>query len=338
MSARQLILVAVTGFLVFLSTVPVAAQAPVDLPGRGAEGIFSTRMSLVESTGARRRIDWTPYLPPIGNQGNQQSCIGWAVGYACRTAIEAQAQHQRPRNVEQIFSPAFLYNQINHHTDKGGQVVDALKLLRARGCATLATMPYDEHNWTRQPSAEAFREAANYRIAAWKALSSAGQIRQAVGQGKVVILVVRIDPVFQAGHFTRFVPGNPAAKASGKVDPRTDANEQLGQETDQVDEELKDYDHRSEPRTNRVHRRADRRSGGTSKHALCVVGYDDDSRSFLLMNSWGKKWGNRGYCWIPYASLHKIADGSSEFGQEAYILFSRRQISQAGDRTGEGTN
>lgn len=38
-------------------------------------------------------------------------------------------------------------------------------------------------------------------------------------------------------------------------------------------------------------------------HALLCVGYDDDTRRFIVRNSWGDKWGNFGYCYIPYDYL-----------------------------------
>ena len=37
-------------------------------------------------------------------------------------------------------------------------------------------------------------------------------------------------------------------------------------------------------------------------HAMVVVSYDDNryGGAFELMNSWGRKWGNGGFIWIPY--------------------------------------
>ncbi len=35
-------------------------------------------------------------------------------------------------------------------------------------------------------------------------------------------------------------------------------------------------------------------------HAVVVVGYDDITERFLMRNSWGAGWGNRGYFTIPY--------------------------------------
>ena len=46
--------------------------------------------------------------------------------------------------------------------------------------------------------------------------------------------------------------------------------------------------------------RTERTVGG---HALMAVGYDDESRMFLVRNSWSAKWGIDGYCWIPYDYL-----------------------------------
>jgi len=36
-------------------------------------------------------------------------------------------------------------------------------------------------------------------------------------------------------------------------------------------------------------------------HAVLAVGYDDKSDRFIVRNSWGPKWGQRGYFTLPYA-------------------------------------
>ncbi|MBQ3619663.1 MAG: hypothetical protein II939_16075 [Bacteroidales bacterium] len=47
----------------------------------------------------------------------------------------------------------------------------------------------------------------------------------------------------------------------------------------------------SMPRSN------DQPEGG---HAMCCVGYSDPDRVFIVRNSWGHQWGDKGYCYIPY--------------------------------------
>ncbi|CAF3113827.1 unnamed protein product [Rotaria sp. Silwood2] len=39
------------------------------------------------------------------------------------------------------------------------------------------------------------------------------------------------------------------------------------------------------------------------RHALLAVGYSDQSRVFIVRNSWGDDWGDQGYCYIPYDYL-----------------------------------
>jgi C1A family cysteine protease len=38
-------------------------------------------------------------------------------------------------------------------------------------------------------------------------------------------------------------------------------------------------------------------------HAVLAVGYDDRSERFIVRNSWGPKWGQRGYFTMPYAYM-----------------------------------
>jgi C1A family cysteine protease len=35
-------------------------------------------------------------------------------------------------------------------------------------------------------------------------------------------------------------------------------------------------------------------------HAVCAVGYDDDTQTLLVRNSWGQDWGRQGYFSLPY--------------------------------------
>ncbi len=39
------------------------------------------------------------------------------------------------------------------------------------------------------------------------------------------------------------------------------------------------------------------------RHAMLCVGYSDVDRLFIVRNSWGGTWGDRGYCYIPYDYL-----------------------------------
>jgi len=61
-------------------------------------------------------------------------------------------------------------------------------------------------------------------------------------------------------------------------------------------------------------------------HAMLIVGYDNDRNggSFKVRNSWGKWWGDDGYCWITYASF-KNSESS------ACAMFIKCSYSQAAE-------
>jgi len=36
-------------------------------------------------------------------------------------------------------------------------------------------------------------------------------------------------------------------------------------------------------------------------HCMVIVGYDDIKQTFTCVNSWGNQWGDKGFCYMPYA-------------------------------------
>jgi len=43
-------------------------------------------------------------------------------------------------------------------------------------------------------------------------------------------------------------------------------------------------------------------------HAVCAVGYDEEKKWFIVRNSWGTGWGDKGYFYLPYEYVEKLAD------------------------------
>lgn len=41
-------------------------------------------------------------------------------------------------------------------------------------------------------------------------------------------------------------------------------------------------------------------------HAVLAVGYDNSTQHFIIRNSWGADWGDKGYFYMPY---EYITDG-----------------------------
>jgi len=52
-------------------------------------------------------------------------------------------------------------------------------------------------------------------------------------------------------------------------------------------------------------------------HAVCVVGYDDSKKCFLVRNSWGTRWGLKGNFWLPYSFVM-----NPRLAFDAWVLYS----------------
>jgi hypothetical protein len=142
------------------------------------------------------------HFPEPGDQLDQQSCVGFAVGYAMKTFLEARARKREPNRSEYIFSPAFIFNQINvgpNCREGGAQIDTALKLLKDKGVATLADFPYDPESCSTLPSPRHNTEAGKYRIHDFKHVENYNEpsaIKSIISSGTPVIIGMMIDRQF----------------------------------------------------------------------------------------------------------------------------------------------
>ena len=63
----------------------------------------------------------------------------------------------------------------------------------------------------------------------------------------------------------------------------------------------------------------ERRDPPAGGHTMLGVGYRDEERIFIVRNSWGKHWGEGGYCFLPYDYVT-----SPRFTDECWMLRSLR--------------
>lgn len=118
------------------------------------------------------------WFPPVGNQDGEGSCVSWACGYYTKTFQEAKEHnwdlsscvweggyYGYPSSAYQgkIFSPDFIYHQVNNGVDNGSWYSDNMNLLENIGCCSWDKMPYNPQDTTSWPGEEAWREAPLYR-------------------------------------------------------------------------------------------------------------------------------------------------------------------------------
>lgn len=220
--------------------------------------------------------DLTKYLPPVGNQGSQNSCVGWAVGYYLKTFQENKENNRTDTSEKSlaanICSPAFVYNFINIKDDNGSMPDDAFVVLNDFGCAPLDKMPYNDSDYNSWPSEDAFRTAASWRTTG----SSSSKyyklsINSSSDLNQIKQLLINEQPVvFGINIYQNYLD------LSGTGSTLTVA-QKSGQ--------------------------------NKGAHAQLIVGFDDNKDTadgkgaFLVVNSWSTQWGDNGYYWISYKSM-----------------------------------
>jgi hypothetical protein len=265
--------------LLFLATLAApwarAEEAgPKDLPGMGLIPSQGDLPAYEQPLGAELHtlpssVDLSAGLPPVGDQGAQNSCVGWTLGYYIKSYLEGQEQGWSLDGPTHQFSPAWVYNQRSAQLDAtargecaadGGMTMyDGLRILQNRGAATLDDLPYSVSDPCSQPSSAVAQAAEPYRIADYGVIFSGQQnadiqvLKSVLANGEVIAIAV---PIYRSFYYVT---------ASDPVVPVPSPGESM--------------------------------YGG---HAMTVVGYDDSVGGFLTANSWGADWGLNGYCYLSY--------------------------------------
>lgn len=190
------------GFALGLNAVPEDATDDIPLRlGFGAAALPSSK-------------SWASTLPPINDQGQQGSCVGWSSAYYVKTSWEKRSDPAwNNAAATGQFSPAFVYNQINGGQDAGSQPSDALKLMVDKGAASLASMPYSVNDFRTQPSAQVLASAANFKNLDSRFFGNTldvAAIKQYLADTGPLIFGIKVDDALQqgTGDYTRFVGPN----------------------------------------------------------------------------------------------------------------------------------
>ncbi len=265
---------ALTGLGWALAIFSAMAQTPVNpgllLDDPGYEGAPFQEILTKESL--PRRVSFEAFCPSVQAQGAYSTCVGFACGYYLRTIVEAKARHVTAKTaIDQFaFSPGYVYEKAKAGTDyactEGIYLSSAFRVLQGAGVPPFSRFPYPA--CSRQ-TAPVDALAAPYRIAGYERLFG-----------------LRDDDPMKIYRLRKtLADGNPVVV--GLVAPPSFYSAKKTWVPAPTDDP------------------ADARLRG---HALCVVGYDDrrDGGAFRVINSFGKTWGDRGFCWIRYRDLARF--------------------------------
>lgn len=161
-------------------------------------------------------VDLSDRFPAPGDQGNQGSCVGWAVAYALKSYQE-KVERRWPGNAPSYqFSPAFIYNQIKHEGG-GAYISEAMDFLVRNGAVSLEQFPYHESDDNRMPSSSLQSAAREYAIAAWRRidLTQTSDTRNHLASGFPVVIGMKVSKSFHSHQGGTVYSYNPAENDDG---------------------------------------------------------------------------------------------------------------------------
>jgi C1A family cysteine protease len=205
------------------------------------------------------------YCPPVGDQGQYGTCVGWATAYYAHYILEASSKIKNP---QELYSPTWVYENIKAPFDinctLGSNLEKALKFLQHSGDISIKELPYScGANITSTHRVKASKNTIKEfrRLFDWGADGNTKikQIKKSLAEKKPVVI--------------GFSTNNSFYSTGDLWEPKG------------YSESFMFF-------------------GG---HAMTVVAFDDSKYggAFLLINSWGEGWGNKGYCWVRYSDFTK---------------------------------
>jgi C1A family cysteine protease len=212
---------------------------------------FSSKKTLAEMP---LKIDLTPNMPPVYDQGQLGSCTANAIAGAFEFLL--------PKEKKEDFTPSRLFIYYNERAkegtvneDAGAMLRDGIKVCAKMGVCKELTWPYIIEQFTVQPTDACYAEALDHQVLKYERLSNdLTGMKQCLASGYPFVFGFTVYESFESTQV-----------AKDGIVPMPGINDQA--------------------------------LGG---HAVLAVGYDDTTRRFMVRNSWGDAWGDKGYFYLPY--------------------------------------
>lgn len=235
------------------------------------DSIYNSLPKLMTLNGAKfdempLEVSLKSFCPSPEDQGDIGSCVGWATGYGALTmlrSIQAQLNDQEQIN-EMANSASFIFNQIKEGDCKEGAFLnDALEFLKEKGDCLANTFPNSSTICDQLPNQAQKKQASLYRIKDYAKVFNTKDAA-VVKISQIKKLLADSIPVVVALELDESFWALDAINKKWKPLPR---------------------------------------SKYSFVHALVIVGYNEWTEHFELMNSYGENWGNAGFFEISYADF-----------------------------------
>ncbi|HSX04546.1 MAG TPA: Ig-like domain-containing protein [Rhabdochlamydiaceae bacterium] len=224
-----------------------------------------------------------PSFPPVGDQGAHGSCVAWATTYYGATHETGLINGYNNKTAfTHVLSPKWTYNLANWGNDGGTYIDLGYLILSQNGAPSILQFPYDGNYRAWDLNPQDWIDAINNRmqpsimVPGLNGPQDLSTIKGMLNNGHIL----SIGTYAYSWNLTTIKP-----------DPANPNSPYVGQVACTY---------------------MNGRNGG---HNISIVGYDDniwidvngngqvdpgERGAFLLCNSWGPNWGNKGFLWVSY--------------------------------------
>jgi C1A family cysteine protease len=216
--------------------------------------------------------DLREWCSPIENQGRIGSCTANA-GVALVEYLERRATGKHI-DASRLFLYKTTRNLLHWTGDTGGFLRSAMGAMVLFGVPPEEYWPYDEAKFDEEPPAFCYAFAQSYQAIKYVRLDRPGRRKSDLLRRIKANITAGLPSMFG---FTVYNSISQAGRNKGKIPYPA---------------------------------RTDKRTGG---HAVVAIGYDDNMEiknrargteattgALMIRNSWGTRWGDEGYGWLPY--------------------------------------
>ena len=159
-------------------------------------------------------------MPKVGDQGNANSCVAWALGYAVRSYYSVALENRDNSRQENIPSPGYIYNVAKQlanakKCDNGSSFDFNVKVLQ-KGALSLANYPYHASDCDGAPAPQVIASANDFRIRGARMLDhkKLDDIKGALARSNPVVISFSADKAFMQHRGAGVFANTVADKAS----------------------------------------------------------------------------------------------------------------------------
>ena len=224
-----------------------------------------------KSSSLQEVVSLKKYCPEPGNQGSTGSCASFAAVHgAINITNSLQNNIMDKSQIESIrMSSSFVYNQLNtsKNCSKGTSIIETLDFLTNQGTCFESEFPFT-NDCSIAPDQIASKSKSNLKID-YSAVLYDKNSSDIRKENLVKNYLSDSIPVIAVCQISDNFLNLPYGTTIWEQDERRD--QYLGH------------------------------------HVMVVIGYDDNTQTFELLNSWGNKWGNGGFVSISYRDFTSIS-------------------------------